>query len=72
MLNNKQVEALRHALLDLSAMRDFDTEADAPTKQKRTEELKQASKDSIHELETAFPTLRSEEGYAASGEINDK
>jgi hypothetical protein len=65
MLNNEQVQALRNALLDLSAMRDFNTEADDLTKQKMTEELKQAAKDSIYELETAFPTVHSEEGYDA-------
>jgi len=63
MLNNEQVQVLRNALLDLSAMRDFDTDANDLTKQKMTEELKQAAKESIHEVETAFPALWGEEGY---------
>ncbi len=65
MLNNEQIQALRNALLDLTAMGDFDVEQAAEAQRKVNEELKQAAKESVLELQQAFPAVWEEEGHDA-------
>jgi hypothetical protein len=54
-LTSEQVDAITHALLDLTAMRDLPSCADPWSRELIMAELSAAAKDSVSELESAFP-----------------
>ena len=63
MLNCEQIQSLRNALLDLTAMKDFDLTRSEEVKLILTAELKLAANASIIELEQAFPSVWEDQGH---------
>lgn len=55
-LTAEQVDALTHAWLDLSATNKM-LNGDDPIDRRAWEEIAEATKDSVKEIETAFPFL---------------
>ena len=55
-LTAEQVDALTHAWLDLSATNEM-LNGDDPIDRRAWEEIAEATKDSVKEIETAFPFL---------------
>ena len=55
-LTAEQVDALTHAWLDLSATNEM-LSGDDPIDRRAWEEIAEATKDSVKEIETAFPFL---------------
>ena len=55
-LTAEQVDALTHAWLDLSATNEM-LNGDDPIDRRAWDEIAEATKDSVKEIETAFPFL---------------